>query len=151
LQEYKNLRIEALADSPQAFLDSVEEAMLLSEEEWIKRSQNMLFIEIENKLIGMGGFYADNKAKKAHVANLVSVFITKEFRGKGYGKILLQGIIEEIKKNPEYTKIEMGAITSQTNAIALYEKCGFQAVGKLTQTLKIDNTYYDEYLLEMLL
>lgn len=149
--EYKKLRIEALIDSPQAFLDTVAEAEERSDEEWIARSQNMMFLETDAHLFGMGGYYADQRNKKSHVAIIVSVYLKKEFRGHGYGKILMQAIIEEIKKQPQYRKIEIGVMGSQENALALYQKCGFRIAGKLTKTLKIDEKLYDEYLLEMLL
>lgn len=149
--EYKKLRIEALKDSPQAFLDTVEEAEARSDEEWISRSQNMIFLESNASLFGMGGYFADQRDKKSHVATIVSVYVQKEFRGYGFGKLLMQALIEEIKKQPQYHKIEIGVMSSQENALTLYKKCGFHGVGKLTQTLKINEKLYDEHLLEMML
>ena len=40
-------------------------------------------------------------------------------------------------------------VTENSGALKLYQKLGFNIVGKYEKELFVDNQYYDEYLMEM--
>jgi predicted GNAT family N-acyltransferase len=64
----------------------------------------------------------DNYGKIQRVALL------KEYRGKGYGSILMKKIIKDLRKNKKLNQIKLGA---QCYAQKFYEKLGFEAYGEV--------------------
>lgn len=150
--DYKNLYMESIANSPQAFLWSKEEIGSKEDSVWQDRIKNMFFaITDDEKLVGMAGFYCEEKKKLAHIANIVRVYVNPEYRGKGIGKQLLLTVIEDVKSMPEIRKIQLGVIATQILALNLYESVGFEKVGELKMAVKIDDHFYDQYLMEMIL
>ena len=150
--DYKNLYMESIVNSPQAFLWSKEEIGSKKDSEWQDRMKNMFFaIADDEQLVGMAGSYCEEKKKLSHIANIVRVYVNPEYRGKGIGKQLLLTVIEDIKSKPEIKKIQLGVIATQTSAFNLYESVGFEKVGELKMAVKIDDHFYDQYLMEMIL
>ncbi len=66
------------------------------------------------------------KAESEKFALLESLAISHEFRGKGYGRLLLQRTVAEIKATwPEITKVKLDVNAANGIAIKLYESEGF--------------------------
>lgn len=66
------------------------------------------------------------KAESEKFALLESLAISQEFRGKGYGRLLLQRTVAEIKATwPEITKVKLDVNVSNAVAKKLYESEGF--------------------------
>lgn len=60
---------------------------------------------------------------------ITNVAVFPEFRRKGVGKALVEFLFNEMKsENAEFVTLEVRE--SNMNAISLYEKCGFEKVGK---------------------
>lgn len=73
-------------------------------------------------------------------ACIVSFAILKEFRGNGYGKLLLQSCINNLKNN-KYKKVILRVQTSNEIAQKLYTSVGFKITDKLIDYYKdLDNT-----------
>jgi len=84
--DYKNLRLEAVKNSPQSFLDTVQETEAQPDTEWQNKIKNMFFAVNEtDDLVGMLGVYSDKKIKLRHIANIVSVYVKPAYRGQGIG------------------------------------------------------------------
>ncbi len=150
--DYKNLYMESIANSPQAFLWTKEEIGSKEDSEWQGRIKNMFFaITGDEKLVGMAGFYCEEKKKLAHIANIVRVYVSPECRGKGIGKQLLLTVIEDIKSKPEIKKLQLGVIATQNAAYNLYKSVGFKKIGEQKMAISVDDEFYDKYLLEMIL
>jgi ribosomal protein S18 acetylase RimI-like enzyme len=150
-EEYKNLRLEALQNVPQAFLDDPVQAVKTSPEEWQKKIINMYFAEVDSKWIGMIGAYQDEKTKLKHILNVVSFYVSPEYRGIGAGKALLEQVIKDAQQNPEIKKLQLGVVTTQAPAQHVYETLGFKRAGELKYAVKVGETYYSEYLMELYL
>jgi len=149
--EYRDLRVQALKDVPQAFLDEPEDAKKLEAKAWQQKMKNMTFAEERGKLVGMIGAYQDEKKKLQHVVNVVSFYVLPEYRSKGVGKTLLQAIIDNYQKNPDVKKLQLGVTTTQKPAQHVYKTLGFEQVGKLKYAVKVGNKYFHEYLMELYL
>lgn len=80
-------------------------------------------VEDENKLVAYGGMW--QIMDELHITNIA---VAKGSRGKGYSKVLMDGLIDYGKK---YAFKHMTLEVRQSNnvAIALYEKYGFESVG----------------------
>ena len=60
---------------------------------------------------------------------ITNVAVFPEFRRNGVGKALVEFLVDEMKtENAEFVTLEVRE--SNLNAISLYEKCGFEKVGK---------------------
>lgn len=153
-QKYRGLRLEALKEEPAAFLSSYEEKVKSPEENWRKKlgeTDVMLFAELNGKLVGMVAAFREKDQKIRHITRITSVYVNKNYRGKGIGRLLLDKVLEEIKKNLEVKKIKIEVSESQVAAYQLYKKLGFREIGRTQKEIIVDGKYYDEILMEMLL
>jgi ribosomal protein S18 acetylase RimI-like enzyme len=98
---------------------------------------------IDGKLVGNCGIFCmDTKIKIRHRTNL-GIAILKDYWGIGIGDILMKHCMEQAKENG-FEQIELGVITTNKSAIALYEKYGFETYGTLKHAQKLkDGSYQD--------
>lgn len=151
-QDYKKLRIEAVENSPQSFLATTEETNQETQSEWKNKIENMFFaIDEKDNLVGMIGCYQEKLIKQKHIANIVSFYINPKFRRQGLGRELIKTAIDFAKTKKEIKKIQLGVITTQKPAIALYQSVGFMKIGEQKMAIKVDEKFYDEYLMELYL
>lgn len=96
-----------------------------------KKGEAIKLLAFHNdKLIGLGDITMKDKIEK-HVG-LFGLTVTKEYRGEGIGKLLLNLIIENAKKYlPEIKIIQLGVFANNCPAKNLYKKFGFKEFGKL--------------------
>ncbi len=150
-REYRDLRLEALKTEPQAYGSSYEEERDRPESEWRRRIKNALFALADDKPVGMIVFVQESLLKTKHVTNIYAVYVTKERRGCGVGKQLMEAVLTQIKKHRDVKKIKIAVNPVQKAAAKLYQSCGFNIVGKLEKELYIEGKFYDEIVMEILL
>jgi RimJ/RimL family protein N-acetyltransferase len=158
-QEYKDLRIFAVQESPEAFSTTPSEEEEREDKYWINRleenidinNMKILFAEYENKIVGMVGIHFHHQEKIKHIGEIGSVFVLPEYRGKGISKKLLEQAILIGREKVKIEKVVLEVTVTQTTAIALYKKLGFRTVGTLKDELKIGNRYLDHLYMEKLL
>ncbi len=158
-QKYRDIRLEALRTNPTAFLNTFEDVKKYPEEKWRKQLEQSqkrdgafyLFAFDGEKVIGMNGAYWVKKPVIKHIAEVFGVFVNPNYRGKGIGKRLMEGVILEIKKNHQFTKIKLGVNAENIPAFKLYESFNLKVVGKLEKELKFGEKYCDELLLELII
>jgi hypothetical protein len=68
-EDYKKIRIQALHDVPQAFLDDIDRAEKQEKSFWIERAKKVTFAEIDGKVVGIVGFFQEERTKQKHIAN----------------------------------------------------------------------------------
>ena len=83
-----------------------------------------IVLELEDKVIGylVGQIIFE-------MSDLYYVAVNPDYRGKGYGQLLVDKFIEDAFKN-EGDVMSLEVRMSNQAAICLYEKCGFISVGK---------------------
>lgn len=84
----------------------------------------VVVIKIDNKIIGAGSLYKLYKLHNHPVGQIEDVMITEKHRGKGYGKKIIEKLIEIGKK--ECYKVILHCLDKN---IGFYEKCGFYRNG----------------------
>jgi len=77
----------------------------------------------------------------------VSIYIGKEERGKGIGKILLTELIRQSEENGIWT-LQSGIFAENESSIKLHEKCGFRIVGYREKIGKKNGVWKDNVLME---
>jgi L-phenylalanine/L-methionine N-acetyltransferase len=90
--------------------------------------------------------------RNAHIMYLGGVAIHPDFGGQGFGKKMMQTVIEMAKQNGA-KRIELSTATVNATAIRLYESIGFEQEGVLRNFtfLKSENRYLDEVVMSYLM
>jgi len=72
------------------------------------------------------------------------MYVSKEFRGQGIARDLLQEVIKRVKAIPGIEQINLVVIATNLRAKQLYEKFGFENFGTERNSIKWGNRYFDE-------
>ena len=92
-KEYRDLRLEALKNYPPMFGSLYEDEVKFKEKEWTYRMDSdhseMLFALDDDKLIGTVAYFREPRKTQNHIANIVGMYVKKEYQRKGIGKKLL--------------------------------------------------------------
>lgn len=112
--EFTNYRYEISFDEFQKQLDEMN-------------NLHKIIVLIHNdKMIGVGSIFKLNKLHNNPVGQIEDVIITKEYRNKGLGRLIIKELINiGINKMGCY-KIILNCLDHN---VKFYEKCGFQKVG----------------------
>lgn len=84
-----------------------------------------------------------------HVADF-SVYVDRDWRGKGMGRRLLEALIE-LAREIGYHKMVLSAFPFNQAGVALYERLGFRAVGIYKEQGLLDGKWTDTIIMEKLL
>jgi RimJ/RimL family protein N-acetyltransferase len=89
--------------------------------------------------------------RSAHVGYLGGLAIHPDFAGKGYGKKMMEAIIE-LGRQINLLRMELSADVINEKAVTLYEKAGFVKEGVLKKYtwLKNENKFLDEVMMAYL-
>jgi ribosomal protein S18 acetylase RimI-like enzyme len=151
---YKNLRLQALKEEPQAFSSTYEGNLKEPDEMW----KGMLELAVEGKvewlsfakqndeLVGMVGAYSTDQK----FAKVIAVYVAKDSRGKGVARKLMEDLITNISKNKSIKKLYLEVNADQIPALNLYKNCGFIITEKAEKDLG-DGKLHEVYEMEKLL
>ncbi len=109
----------------------------------IEHNYPQYFLLSGKEIVGWCDISPKDIPEYSHVGNL-GLGVLKEYRGKGYGKMLLLRTIEHAKDISHLEKVELTVFESNENAITLYQSIGFEIEGKRIKARKIDNKYDNE-------
>ena len=148
---YREMRLRALAEEPHAFGESYANAAALPHARWRRRLEEaqpggrsvLLFARRGARFVGIIAavpLRADPAADRpededTREARIISVFVAPEERGRGTGALLMEAVLRAIADAPSYDRVSLTVNTSQTAAIALYRRFGFEAVDELDATM----------------
>jgi len=100
----------------------------------------------KNEIVGYAAFSNYDLRKTKH-SGYLTIFIKKNFRGKGLGKELMKALITWGRANKIVRKMTLAVFSNNKNAIALYKKVGFKIEGLCPKDMKINGRYYDSVLM----
>ena len=106
--------------------------------------------EENNKAVGMFKL-VQLEHRSSHVGYLGGLAIHPDFAGKGYGKKMMEAIIE-LGRQINLLRMELSADVINEKAVTLYEKAGFVKEGVLKKYtwLKNENKFLDEVMMAYL-
>lgn len=97
--------------------------------ELFQQENSALFVaEADGELCGCCGIFP-TEGLPENCAELVKFYISKDFRGKGLGKMLMEESIE-FAKNSGYESIYIESLPEFSTAVSIYEKQGFTYLEK---------------------
>lgn len=118
-------------------------------EEWLSRKQ-MYLIYLQDQPVGSMEFHIDPKHlyKKDISTAWIGIMIGEEVaRGKGIGYLALQYLEQEIKRLG-LRRMELGVFEFNTNAIKLYQRMGYQEIGRIPNFTFWQNKLWDDIRME---
>jgi ribosomal protein S18 acetylase RimI-like enzyme len=148
---YRNLRLEALQNHPEAFSSSYEEEKEFPLEKFesrLREQDSFTFGAFDNEqLIGVVTLVLEKKTKLKHRANIAAMYVDPEKRRLGIGKSLMLAAINKAKTMEYIVQIYLTVTSNNEPAKKLYYSLGFETYGKDKRALKIDSTYFDDELM----
>lgn len=146
-QIWKDIRLEALQNSPENFGSAYEEELNGSDAEFQEGliKSNIFGAFIESKLAACAGFYCLTSLKTKHRGVIWGMYTRPEFRKRGVASALIQTVITHAKSR--VSQLHLTCVTSNLGAIQFYKKQGFKIYGTEPCALKIDDSYFDEHLM----
>ncbi|MBA3813908.1 MAG: GNAT family N-acetyltransferase [Alphaproteobacteria bacterium] len=144
---WKHIRLEALKLHPEAFGGSYEEESLWTDEEFKKGlvKSDIFGAFVDNKLVGVAGFFIYGLQKLKHRGMLFTLYVKKENRGFGIATQFMETVIEHARTR--VLQLHCTVITGNESAIRLYQRHGFQIFGTEPRSLKVGETFHDLHLM----
>jgi len=154
-KQYRDLRLKALKEEPQAFGSTYEDNCKHPDEYWkqrledtyTKNTQWLVFAKLNGILVGMAGGFAEKESDNAHV---IAVYVTPEARRKGISKLLMKELVVKIKTNKLIRKVTVDVNPEQVAAYNLYKNSGF-TLKKIYRLVLGDGKEHDICQLEMII
>jgi RimJ/RimL family protein N-acetyltransferase len=151
---YRELRLEALRNHPEVYSSDHEHALTRPASSWAETLRAagtggaafMYFAQHDQELIGLCGIYRVDAPRTRHSATVVSLYVRPAWRGLG----IAQGLVTACRDwagSHDVRIVKLGVITTNTAAIRVYQRCGFQTYGTEPQAIYYNGVYYDELLM----
>lgn len=142
--------IKTVTGETRFLMCEADEMNLTMEEEWdfingyVESEDNMLFIGLlDGEHVGNCSFMkVKGSRRNAHRVS-IGIALYQKFTGKGIGTIMLNVLLEEIKKHG-YEQAELIVLGKNAGAQHMYEKAGFEVVGRHPNANKYDDGTYDD-------
>lgn len=132
-RDLRAIRLEAFRLEPAAFSSSYEETLARPDEDWQRRlaSNQSLHLVAKTKglPIGMVGAHLSSDDGDQSVAVVFGMYVTREHRRQGAGRLLLHALLDRLAAHPGITTIRLWVSEGQHPARRLYESVGFRVVG----------------------
>lgn len=107
---------------PQDYLDDIPKGQWALHIEQEDRKNLVMFHD--EIIIGTSAFGKSRMAEMNGFGEIISLYFLPEYMGKGYGRLLLQAAVSELKKMG-FDKVFLWVLEKNRNARHFYEKCGF--------------------------
>lgn len=102
-------------------------------EEKINKNFPVIVAELDGNVVGFG-MYSEFRFREAYKYTVEhSVYVNKNFHGKGIGKLLLQELIHLARKQKLHTMIAVIDSENQSS-VEFHEKFGFTTVGIIKES-----------------
>ena len=146
---YRELRLEGLRGHPETFgaswEDEASQPLAWFEE---RLGRNAVFgggSSIGPALEGVVGLLVPEGAKLRHKGVLWGMFVRPGARGTGLGPALMARVLEHAAQVVE--EVRLTDVASNTAAVRLYARFGFEEYGLERRALKVGDNYHDELLM----
>jgi ribosomal protein S18 acetylase RimI-like enzyme len=144
---YREIRLEGLRDSPEAFGSTFENESANSLEFFSERiATSNVFGAFRNaELAGVAGLLIHQGVKEAHKGFLWGMYVRPSARHMGAGRLLVEAVLAFARTKVEL--VQLSVISENVNARRLYAAMGFVEYGLEKKSLKQNGRYHDEVLM----
>ncbi len=110
----------------------------------------VIVAESAGAVVGWGSLNVFNpRPAYQHVADF-SVYVERDWRGRGVGRRLLEGLVE-MAREIGYHKMVLSTFPTNASGVRLYESLGFTRVGTYREQGMLDGRWVDTLIMEKLL
>jgi ribosomal protein S18 acetylase RimI-like enzyme len=149
---YRDLRLQALRDHPEAFgsayEENVEQPLAWFRERVHQNTKSpdqlILIAEVLGQFKGMVGLMRQTGRKVRHKAIIWGLYVDPQLRGKKLGRDLMKAAIEHANTLDGLEQIQLNVVTENQQAYQLYTRLRFEPYGLEKQALKVGERYYNE-------
>jgi ribosomal protein S18 acetylase RimI-like enzyme len=133
---YRDLRLRALAESPDAFGSTLALERARPDAEWARRldtgarSSSELPLVAERGGDAVGLAWGRLAGEEPGVAHLYQVWVAPQHRGHGVGRLLLDAVVAWARAAGAHT-LALDVTCGDTPAMRLYTRAGCQPAGEL--------------------
>lgn len=135
-QEFRELRLQALLDSPTNFGQTHEQALAMPDEQWQERSRNNATSDVQafyvavddatEKLVGMWGVMPHFHRADVHI--IIGVYVRPEARGTDVARRLNRACIE-FAQTTSAKELVLEVRDDNDRGRRFYEREGFEVTG----------------------
>jgi RimJ/RimL family protein N-acetyltransferase len=146
IEEYKMFLAAALQSDEESLLITLNENSNAPFPTKDRNDSFTLGAYVENTLAGVVSFIRDgeDREKLRHKGIVSTMYVSKEFRGHGIARELLEELIKRVKTISGIEQINLIVIASNSKAKQLYEKIGFEKFGTEQNSIKWRGKYFSE-------
>jgi RimJ/RimL family protein N-acetyltransferase len=145
---YNELREMALNVGAEIFVSTNDEERNSRKAKFTSRMQDDFSFVMGafegNILVGVVTFGREDRIKIKHKGGIYGMFINPDYQGKGVGSALMTLTLEKAFKIEGLRQINLGVMSSNLNAIKLYEKMGFKPYGVEEKAVFVNGNFLDE-------
>jgi GNAT superfamily N-acetyltransferase len=145
---YRQLRLEALRDCPEAFATDLSEEESLPIEEFAKRLQNnapgvTLGAFEGGQLVGIGTLLKGTRLRQRFRATIVGMYVAPAWRKCGLARKLLAACIQHARTLPAVEEVTLCITVGNEPARRVYLAFGFQPEYIEPRCFQYAGRYYD--------
>ena len=127
------------------------EELRVSITETAKSPNNVMLAAVaEGRIVGVGTISSSWKIKARHEGEL-GIVVDMAHQAQGLGSEIIRRLLEWARGNHITTRVMLDTRCDNEVAVKLYEKFGFEIEGRLKNSTLLDGTYYDLYVMGMML
>jgi len=154
--QYRGVRLRGLAEHPEAFSSSAEEEATPEGDARMARRleptpqaphDGMLGAFDGDTLVGTIGLTIDMREKVKHRGLVVGMYVVPEHAGRGIGRALVDAQIERARGIPGLDSLILTVTDGNDGATRLYERAGFEVVGREPGAVRVCGVAYDKLLM----
>jgi len=119
-EDFRDIRLRSLADSPDAFGSTLEREQGFSEAEWRRRLAGPVYVVDDPRPVAVGGIF-DNGG----TPHVWGMWTDPDHRGRGHARVVLDALI------PAGTRAQLDVNITNGGARAVYERYGFVGTGQV--------------------
>jgi ribosomal protein S18 acetylase RimI-like enzyme len=136
-RQYRELRLEALKDSPLAFVEQYDDAVTRGDKYWQDRVErgatgpaSSTFVAVHHgTFIGKAGCFVEPDITEYVSAQVGGVYVTPRFRGQPVGEALMVAILRWAREEAGAARIRLFVMETNDRAAAFYQRVGFVPTG----------------------
>jgi ribosomal protein S18 acetylase RimI-like enzyme len=148
---YRELRLEALENEPDAFSAVLEDALqkpLQATADSLASGSAVTFGAFaEGRLAGNMTLLRETGKKLRHRAYVLAVYVTPGARRNGVAARLMEELLDYAHEWEGVEQLYLSVASHNHSAIQLYQRFGFEKYGTEYRAMKTENGYVDEDLM----